>query len=113
MKTSLIATVIVPIALLPFTLRAQWPDYKTGIVPRDATGKPILDGPTPKAPDGHPDLSGVWTLARNPNAFGRGAQAKGGPPPGTPPPAPPEDPTKPPLATFKNIGSGFKDGCCR
>lgn len=110
MKTSLIATVIVPIALLPFTLRAQWPDYKLANVPRDSTGKPILDGPTPKAPDGHPDLSGTWNLARNPAAFGRGAQAKGGPPAGAPPAPPPEDPSKPPLATFKNIGAGFKDG---
>jgi hypothetical protein len=110
MRTSLIAATIIPIALLPVTLLAQWPDYKVGIVPRTPTGQPILDGPTPKAPDGHPDLSGVWTLPR-PAGLGRGgAQAKGGPPPGAPPARPPEDPTKPPLATFKNIGSGFKDG---
>jgi hypothetical protein len=104
MRASVILAAIVPFTLLPATVLAQWPDYKTSGVPRTPEGKPILDGPTPKAADGHPDLSGMWTLPRGP---GPGAgQAKGGPPPA--PPA--ADPSKPPMATFKNIGSGFKDG---
>ena len=38
---------------------AQWLNYKTPGVPRTSDGKPKLDAPAPRAPDGHPDLSGV------------------------------------------------------
>jgi hypothetical protein len=104
MKASVLMAGVVSLTLLPVSVLAQWPDYKLAGVPRTPEGKPILDGPTPKAADGHPDLSGTWTLPRGP---GPGAgQAKGAPPPA----APPADPSKPPLATFKNIGSGFKEG---
>ena len=39
---------------------AQWLNYKTPGVPRTRDGKPKLDAPAPRAPDGHPDLTGVW-----------------------------------------------------
>jgi hypothetical protein len=39
---------------------AQWLNYQTPGVPRNADGSPRLDAPTPRAFDGHPDLSGVW-----------------------------------------------------
>jgi hypothetical protein len=39
---------------------AQWLNYKTPGVPRTRDGNPKLDAPTPRAVDGHPDLSGVW-----------------------------------------------------
>src|SRR5215510_5258343 len=39
---------------------AQWVNFKTPGVPRNADGKPKLDAPAPRAPDGHPDLSGTW-----------------------------------------------------
>jgi len=42
------------------TPRAQWLDYKTPGLPRTADGKVKLDAPAPRAPDGHPDLTGVW-----------------------------------------------------
>jgi hypothetical protein len=48
------------LSLAASPLGAQWlgtPDPK---VPRTADGKPDLAAPAPKAPDGHPDLSGVW-----------------------------------------------------
>ena len=41
------------LALLCTPLFAQWPSY-----PPNA--RPDLNGPPPKAADGHPDLSGVW-----------------------------------------------------
>ena len=40
----------------------QWLDYPTPGIPRLPNGKPNLSAPTPRAIDGHPDLSGVWQL---------------------------------------------------
>ena len=39
---------------------AQWLKEKTPGIPRDKDGKPQLDAPAPKLPDGTPDLSGLW-----------------------------------------------------
>ena len=41
---------------------AQWLNYPTAGLPRDARGKPNLSAPAPRATDGKPDLSGVWQL---------------------------------------------------
>src|SRR5271165_5887498 len=97
-------------------LLAQWPDYKTSGVPRAPDGKPILDGPTPRTPDGKPDFSGIWAL-KGGGGGGRGAGQggqkggpKGLPAADVPPPAPAPPPTGPPVASFKNIGQGFKEG---
>ena len=101
--------VVIPIA-------AQWPDYPATGVPRTPEGKAKLDAPAPKAPDGHPDLSGIWDLRGPGGRGGPGGQAKGGlipggpPPGGAPPPPPPPTDGSPPMATFKNVGSGFKEG---
>jgi len=109
-------TVLNPLAaaimLAALPLAAQWPDYKTAGEPKTPDGKVKLDAPAPRAPDGHPDLSGIWdlrgTLARGgPGGPGGPGRAKGGPPKGAPPPLPPRTP---PMATFKDIGAGFKEG---
>ncbi len=85
---------------LPLAIFAQWPDYPDAGVPRGPDGKPKLDAPTPRTPDGKPDLSGVWDTVP-PARRGRG---------GAPAPQPPPETSGPPLATFRDIGSGFKDG---
>ena len=55
---------------------AQWIKVPVPGTPRTATGAPDLNAPTPKAPDGKPDLSGIWLMVRppdqRPNGNGRG-----------------------------------------
>ena len=52
-------------AVLP--LCAQWQDVKTNRVPRGPDGKPNLNAPAPKMPDGKtPDFSGMWNPIRVP-----------------------------------------------
>jgi len=95
------------LAVLPMVairISAQWPDYPAKQAPRDSNGKVKLDAPAPKAPDGHPDLSGVWDLR---GTGGRGGPGGGGGAKGKAPELPPGTP---PNATFKDIGSGFKEG---
>jgi len=74
---------------------AQWPRYPSPGVPRLPDGKPDLAAPAPRTFDGRPDLSGLWQ--NRPGLNGRDAR----------PPEPP--PGTPPLATFWNVGAGFKD----
>jgi hypothetical protein len=56
------------IAIVPAALQAQWPAYKTLGAPRLANGEVNLAAPAPKAPDGHPDLSGIWDRGLVPGA---------------------------------------------
>jgi hypothetical protein len=39
---------------------AQWAQVRNSSIPRTSAGEPDLTAPAPKAPDGRPDLSGVW-----------------------------------------------------
>jgi len=114
-KTSLFSAVAaVALAAFPLGLPAQWQDYPGKGVPRTPDGKPNLTAPTPRTADGKPDLSGVWEFRGNLGGAGRGPRrgAQPGTAPATPPaPPPPEPPASgPPVATFRNIGSGFKEG---
>jgi hypothetical protein len=81
-------------------VQAQWPAFPTAGVPKTKDGKPNLEAPAPRTPDGKVDLSGTWAFAR---------------PPGSPPPPPPDASTGlglPPagINQFFNIGSTLKDG---
>jgi hypothetical protein len=44
------------------SLSAQWLDYRTAGIPRTPDGKVDLSAPTPKKPNGQPDLSGIWLV---------------------------------------------------
>ena len=39
---------------------AQWLDRPTPGIPRTQDGKPVLNAPTPRGPDGKPDVTGIW-----------------------------------------------------
>src|SRR5918995_1544415 len=86
--------VLAVLGLLSSSLAAQWAPHPTPGVPRLADGKANLAAPTPRMPDGKPDLSGNWEV---PGGFGRTEK----------PPAPP--PGTPPVAYFWNVGAGFPD----
>jgi len=65
-KTAMVAATITAAST---NLSAQWPKFTAAGVPLGADGKPRADAPTPRMPDGKPDLSGVWEIPFN---FGGG-----------------------------------------
>src|SRR5262245_32023709 len=95
------------VAGLSSSLWAQWPAFPTSGVPKTPDGKPNLAAPAPRTADGKPDLSGIWDNIRQP-AGQRGQAANGAPAP--PPPPPPPPPGTPPVATFRDVGAGIKEG---
>ncbi len=46
--------------LVPRMAYAQWLKLTLPDTPRNADGMPNLTAPAPRAPDGKPDLSGIW-----------------------------------------------------
>ena len=61
MSRILLAGTLTLVASLSPHLLAQWPRLAPPNVPRTADGKVNLDAPTPKTPDGKPDLSGYYS----------------------------------------------------
>ena len=89
-------------ASLSVSLGAQWPSHPTPDVPRK-DGKPILDGPAPRTPEGKVDFSGIWNRFGGGGGGGGGRGRAGG---GPPPPTTTADGI--PLSTFGEVaGRGF------
>ena len=57
MRAPVIAVVVLALTM---PLAAQWLNHPTQGIPRNPNGSPNLAAPAPRAPDGHPDLSGLW-----------------------------------------------------
>ena len=100
-STSMISAALVALVAGASMLLAQWPEHRTE-GPRTGSGELDLKAPAPKAPDGHPDLSGLWRQAR-PNIGNLKGNGKGKG-------APARAPGEPPAAQFGDLGAGFENG---
>jgi len=99
---SMVTAALVALVAGAAILLAQWPTHRTEGA-RTESGELDLKAPAPKAPDGHPDLSGLWQPMRQTggNLKGKGKE-KAAPPP--------RAPGEPPAAQFGNVGAGFENG---
>jgi hypothetical protein len=62
--TKTIAAILLVAASTP--LAGQWLVHRDPGIPRTRDGKPNLSAPAPRAPNGRPDLSGVWQAEPTP-----------------------------------------------
>jgi hypothetical protein len=98
---SMISAVLVSLVAGATMLLAQWPKHSTE-GPKTESGDLDMKASAPKAPDGHPDLSGLWRPMRGNRGNLKGNDKGKG--------APARAPGEPPAAQFGDLGSGFEKG---
>ena len=93
MRTAKRLLVMVAVIVVAFSVSpsAQWPRRQQPGVPKRPDGTVNVTAPTPRAPDGKPDLSGIWDVSPR-REKPRGAAGR------------------PPLAVFANIGVAMVGG---
>ena len=99
---------------------AQWPQFPTPGLPRDAQGRVLMEAAGPRLPDGKPDLSGVWMRADReppPPEIAKIVGDREGRAGGAPAISVDKrvesfapDPNAPPLATFFELGANVPGG---
>ena len=117
MKTLLTAAVLIGIvAVFSTSISAQWPAYAPKAEPKNPDGTVNLNAPTPRTPDGKPDLSGLWVNGRGggqalaatlagERGRGQGQQGQGAPPaPAAPAPPRPRPQRRPSAAAAPAAG---------
>jgi hypothetical protein len=107
-----ITGVAVIVTIGSVSIAAQWPKHQASGVPRDGEGKVRMDAPTPRTPDGKPDLSGNWIRFRGEGAF-TAPELRGltrNQPAAAQTPAPPVDPNAPPIGAFWELGANVSGG---
>ncbi len=55
-----VASSIALLAVICAPVHGQWKKVPPGAIPRGTDGKPNLNAPASRLPDGRPDLSGIW-----------------------------------------------------
>src|SRR5690606_12127585 len=88
---------------------AQWPAFPDPDAPRDEDGNVIMDAPTPRTAEGHPDLSGLWMRTTSGPPQERRSQDGGAAIDVVTAPVP-LDPDGPPIAAFFEAGQNMEGG---
>jgi hypothetical protein len=88
-QLAIVAVIVVAFSVSP---SAQWPRREQPGVPKRPDGQVNMTAPTPRMPDGKPDLSGIWDVSPR-------REKPGEAPPG-----------RPPLAVFANLGVAMVGG---
>src|SRR5262252_10889284 len=97
MKRLLLVSVFA--AAIATSVSAQWPSFVRQQTPRTSEGKPDLNAPPPRLPNGKVDFSGTWESRQPPSGRLGGPMVPNL-----------NAATDPPLANFANIGANFKEG---